>query len=305
MDSWRYVVFLKDKSPNILEKLGIKEEEIQFWQKIFSIAIHKDKLGNNVYNDNLIKIFKNIKKDLALGYNYEEIGKKLGIEKNYPTAQEKPYCKTTINPIKRPLNQSNNFEKISSNDNLHLIKLIERLMDEKNQMIFEKDYLLGEIHGLKLKIQELQAESDEFADQISKYMNQIEILEDQLLTYVPEIGADKFLGNWLAKAKLLKIVFNTVDIDIPKERNKSFKVIDNPKRIYGNLAVLTSKFKCDEDPLWERYETYRIAYMNPEELKGELDVEYYVDNVPIAKAVYDITCQKKQINTDNTTVHVV
>lgn len=298
-------MFLRDKAPNVLEKLGIKEEEILYWQSIFDLAIQKDKQGNNLYNDNLIKTFKNIKKDLALGYNYEEIGKKLGIEKNYPALQEKPSNKVTINPIRKPINQNKNFETVSSNDNLHLIKLIERLMDEKNQMIFEKDYLLGEIHGLKLKIQELQTESDEYADQISKYMNQIEVLEDQLSTYIPEIGSDKFIGNWLARAKLIKIVFNTVDIDIPKERNKSFKVIDNPKRIYGNLAVLTSKFKCDEDPLWERYETYRIAYMNPEELKGELDVEYYVDNVPIAKAIYEIICQKKPVNRDITCLQVV
>ena len=292
-------MFLCEKSTEILEKLGINKKEILFWETIFDLNIPRDEQNNRIYNDKNIRCFKNIKKDLALGYTFQEIGAKLGIEKK---ASSSPSTNSRnismINPIKTTLNYKKNSETINPKDNLHLIKLIERLMDEKNQMIFDKDYLLEENHKLKLKVQELQKETEEYIDHITKYAAQIEILEDQLTTTIPEIEPQKFNGSWSGKAKLIKVEFNSLDIEIPKERNKSFKITDSPKRIYGNCTVLVSKFKCEEDPLWERCETYHIIYLNPEKLKGELDVEYFVDNVPVAKAIYEITCNKIQDSQD-------
>lgn len=287
-------MYTAEKVFEVLENIGVTAEQVSQWENYFGLAIPHDKQGKKFYTDKHIKVFKTIKKDLALGYKLTDIRNKLRSSfANANLPKNIPDSKSTTNPMK-----ANPYEimpkESNRSDNLHLIMLVEKLIDEKNQIIADRDYLLEQIHVLEMQKHDLSNTSLEYLEQISKYANQVEALEEQLQLSVAEIPAEKFMDSWNAKAKLLKVVFNTIDVDIPKERNKSFKVTDLPKRIYCNMAVFISSFKCEDDPLWERTETYRVVYINEEELKGELDVEYFVDNVSVAKAIYAITCSRKK-----------
>ncbi|MEW5822485.1 MAG: helix-turn-helix domain-containing protein [Cyanobacteriota bacterium] len=282
-----------DKVVEVLENIGVSQKQIEKWERYFGLNIAHDKNGRKFYNENHIKTFKAIKKNIALGYSLTEIREKLDLGvKIIPESSKNQAIKPSANPMKEE-NKKISPLSTTPKDNLYLIMLLERVMDEKEQFIKDKEYLLEQVHILEMQKQELRKASLEYVDKISEHMNQIQVLEEQLETSVAEIAGEKFVDSWVGKAKLLKVIFDTIGVDIPKERNKSFKVTDSPKRLYGNMAVFMSSFTCEDDPLWERIETYRVAYINNEELKGELDVEYYVDSVPVAKAIYSINCIRK------------
>lgn len=330
-------MFTCEKVVEVLENIGVTEQQILKWERYYGLDVPHDKNGVKYYDEKHIKSFKQIKKYIALGYSEEEIKdklslwpkisdekaikvrfgkqllvaaldpenvkseKKLLIQRGNPVEMAKQIKKSLIfqnttapstNPINNPLS-ADDLKYHTPEDNLYLMMLLERVMDEKHKLEVGKDYLLEQIHLLEMQKQEIRSASFEYVDQISEQTNQIEALEEQLLTSVPEIPGEKFIGSWNGKAKMLKLIFDSIGIDIPKERNKTFKVTTEPKRLYGNMAVFTSSFSCEEDPLWDRVEIYRVAYINDEELVGELDVEYYVDDVPVAKAIYVINCTRK------------
>lgn len=290
-------MFTSEKVLDVLTSIGVTKDQIDKWERYFGIDVPHDKYGRKFYTSDHIKLFKAIKKNVTLGYSLPEIKKKLNlcprITETPPENKEKKYnIKPTTPPASRPL-QNQQTTTSSTEDNLYLIMLVERVMDEKEQLIKDKDYLLEQLHVLEMQKQDIKKASLEYVDQISTFTSQIEALEQQLQTSIAEIPAENFVGSWSGKARLIKTIFDNIGIEIPKERSKAFKVTDPPKRCYGNMAVLMSSFKCDEDPLWERVETYRVAYLNNEELRGELDVEYFVDEVPVAKAIYAITCLRK------------
>lgn len=290
-------MFTSEKVLDVLTNIGVTKDQIEKWERYFGIDVPHDKYGRKFYTSDHIKVFKAIKKNVTLGYSLPEIRKKLNlgpvaVEKDPPQRKKEYNIKPASNPINKPITKSDSVSS-NSEDNLYLIMLVERVMDEKDQLLRDKDYLLEQLHLLEMQKQEIKKASLEYIDQISEYTSQVEALEQQLQTNVAEIPAENFVGSWSGRAKLIKTIFDNIGIDIPKERNKSFKVTEPPKRHYGNMAVLMSSFKCEDDPLWERVETYRVAYLNDEELKGELDVEYFVDDVPVAKAIYTINCLRK------------
>lgn len=272
--------------------LGYKEEEIKdklsLWPRLKDDNDIKTKFGKQLLvaaldPDNI----KSEKKQQLSKKNPVEIAKQIKEAITFQNA-----VAPTTNPIAKPLPKGDPVYH-TPEDNLYLMMLLERVMDEKHKLEKSKDYLLEQIHVLEMQKQEIRNASFEYVDQISEQENQIEALEEQLLISVADIPGEKFVGSWNGKAKMIKLIFDSIGIDIPKERNKSFRVTTEPKRLYGNMAVFTSSFSCEEDPLWDRVEVYRVAYMNEEELIGELDVEYYVDDVPVAKAIYMITCTRK------------
>lgn len=282
-----------EKVVETLANIGVTKEQIDNWERFYALKIPQDKNGRKLYNDNHLKLFKAIKKHLAIGYSLADIKQKLNLEvKPVQQTQLTSQMKSAINPMRTPHPQHQQRNS-KPEDHMQFFILLERLMEDKDKLVKDKDFLMEHIHLLEMHNRELEKIKTEYEDQISKYINQIEALEEQLLTSIAEIQVESYVDSWVGKAKLLKIIFDTVGIDIPKERNKSFKVTDPPKRLYGNMVVFMSSFKSDEDPLWERIETYRVAYINEEELKGELDVEYFVDNVPVAKAIYTISCYRK------------
>lgn len=286
-------MYTAEKVIEVLHNIGVSKEQIEHWERFFVLQIPKDNQGKKFYTDKHIKLFKAIKKELALGHKLIDIRRKF-CTNLLPKSNIKPEpsSKLTMNPIKNKL-PVNLPVSPNAPDNLHLIMLVERILDEKNQLAVDRDYLLEQVHVLEMDKQALNKATSDYMEQISRYANQVLVLEEQLQTSIAEISPQKFVGAWSAKATLIKEMFNTIDIDIPKDRNKSFKVVDLPKRIYCNMAVFVSSFRAEDDPLWERTETYRVVYINDEELKGELDVEYFVDDVVVAKAIYAIHCTKK------------
>jgi DNA-binding transcriptional MerR regulator len=287
-------VYTANKVVEVLANLGVTEDQIRHWERYFGLPVPHDKQGRKFYNESHIKFFKNVKKHLALGYKLADIKKKLAPEKAFTL---KPEQKPPLNPSTRPASkpiQPGETLTTKPAENLQLIMLLERVMDEKNQLLIERDYLLEHVHVLEMQKQEVTKTSLEYLEKISEQQEIINNLETAVEQSTAPLQPDVFIGSWSGKAKLLKIAFDSVDIDIPSERNKSFKVTDPPKRVYGNLAVLISSFQSDNDPYWERTETYRVVYISENKLKGELDVEYFVDEVCVAKAIYSITCQRKK-----------
>ncbi len=286
-------MYTAGKVVEVLKNIGVTPEQIGQWERYFGIPVPHDTQGKKYYNDSHIKFFKNVKKYLALGYKLSDIKSRLNAEIPAPSppVKKSPDPKTT-KPLNKPIINNANL-KTPDKGTLHLIMLVERLMDEKNQLLTERDYLLEQIHVLEMQKQQISKASLEYIDQLSEKEEKIASLEKDMETTIASVSAEAFTGSWSGRAKLIKVVFDSIEADIPRERTKSFKVTDPPKRLYHNMAVFMSSFQNSDDPYWERTETYRLAFNNNHELTGELDVEYFVDDVCVAKAIYSILCTKK------------
>lgn len=462
-----------------LQRLGIDRKTIDYWEKIYAITVPKDSRGKKIYVKEHIKLFKNIKKLLALGYSVKEIPHKLNLSDFKTTMVSKATTHHTSNPMKSAPPPKAKPTSPQTAHEAYFVNLIERLMDEKSTLEYDKDILTDRIHQLELekqnlisikfayeedievyvaKIEELETdinalhvlknqalaqkeeletsirdnnlrfsqkdlhidtledqiinlqeelksvkaqkealkktnnqwsttlsdlqaqlegfqsqiieleedkkalettisdqeqellllagekgklesarkeiekkfnnlENDsinliklnddleeqliayedknaELIDHLESYKDQIDILEHQkreMFAAIEELGnfnkqekenTNAYIGSWTARSTLVKSSFNSIDINIPKEKTKTFKIAEVPKRKYGSLVVLVSTKNYPNDPLWKKVETYKVALLNEEELAGELDVEYYIDEIPVAKALYTVQCHK-------------
>ncbi|WP_373533341.1 MerR family transcriptional regulator [Vampirovibrio sp.] len=104
--------------------------------------------------------------------------------------------------------------------------------------------------------------------------------------------ADKFRGDWMETGSLVEVVYDNFGINIEPERVRLFRVSERPSRIYGALAIINTSYQYETNNLWKRDETLMVSYMDEQTLEGELIAEYILDGVPVAKAVYRVTCQR-------------
>jgi DNA-binding transcriptional MerR regulator len=105
---------------------------------------------------------------------------------------------------------------------------------------------------------------------------------------------DKFRGDWMETGSLVEVVYDNFGINIESERVRLFRVSERPSRIYGAMAVINTSYHYETNNLWKRDETLMVSYMDEHTLEGELIAEYILDGVPVAKALYRVTCQRSQ-----------
>ncbi len=105
--------------------------------------------------------------------------------------------------------------------------------------------------------------------------------------------ATKFTGDWMETGQLVEVIYDNFGINIEPERVRLFRISEKPIRVYGNTAVITTNYQYETNSLWRRNETMTISYIDEATLEGELNAEYILDGVPVAKAVYHVICRRQ------------
>lgn len=102
-----------------------------------------------------------------------------------------------------------------------------------------------------------------------------------------------FVGQWLEQATLQHVAFDHFGVSIEQTRQRLFKVTNAPERVFGPVAIFEHRFDYPSNPLWKRFETLTLTFKNDSTLLGELVTEYYLDETPVARAIYKVTCERK------------
>jgi hypothetical protein len=93
---------------------------------------------------------------------------------------------------------------------------------------------------------------------------------------------------------LVEVVYDNFGINIEPERVRLFRISDMPTRLYGNTAIINTSYQYETNNLWKRDESLIVSYIDEQTLAGELIAEYILDGVPVAKAIYRVTCRRSQ-----------
>jgi len=117
-------------------------------------------------------------------------------------------------------------------------------------------------------------------------------LESQLQNPVQSFDPVRFVGDWHEQGQLLAIRFDNFGMNIEARRSRTFKIPMIPEQLYGNTAVIHTEYRYEANPMWQRRETMTLCLVQEGQLEGELLSEYVLDGVPVAQAVYKLSCQK-------------
>jgi DNA-binding transcriptional MerR regulator len=123
---------------------------------------------------------------------------------------------------------------------------------------------------------------------------QVQQRDEKIEAMKAAFDADKFRGDWMETGSLVEVVYDNFGINIESERVRLFRVSERPSRLYGAMAVINTSYHYETNNLWKRDETLMVSYMDEQTLEGELIAEYILDGVPVAKALYRVTCQRSQ-----------
>lgn len=123
---------------------------------------------------------------------------------------------------------------------------------------------------------------------------QAQQLENKITAMNAAFDPNRFCGDWMETGSLVEVVYDNFGINIEAERVRLFRISEKPSRIYGKLAIINTSYQYETNNLWKRDETLMVSYMDEQTLEGELVAEYVLDGVPVAKALYRVTCRRSQ-----------
>ena len=130
--------------------------------------------------------------------------------------------------------------------------------------------------------------------ELKTLQSQLQLQEEKIQGLTREINPDLFLGDWLESGQLLEISYDNFGINIESERVRLFRISERPARIFGNTAIIQTSYQYETNNLWKRNETLTVALLDENTLEGELTAEYILDGVPVAKAIYRVTCTRNR-----------
>jgi len=175
-----------------------------------------------------------------------------------------------INQLKQDRNEMERFKLLDDKSRLHKQLLeAERLTQQKQDEILQREKT----------IYQMQAE--------------IEKSHKQIKNLSAAFNPEKFKGDWLETANLLEVAYDNFGINIESERVRLFRIPEVPSRLYGSSIVINTTYHYENNSLWKRYESLMVAYTSDDLLQGELTAEYVLDGVPVAKAIYRVSCRRK------------
>jgi DNA-binding transcriptional MerR regulator len=175
-----------------------------------------------------------------------------------------------INQLKQDRNEMERFKLLDDKSRLHKQLLdAERLTQQKQDDILQREKT----------IYQMQTE--------------IEKSHKQIKTLSAAFNPEKFKGDWLETANLLEVAYDNFGINIESERVRLFRIPEVPNRLYGSSIVINTTYHYENNSLWKRHESLMVAYTSDDLLQGELTAEYVLDGVPVAKALYKVSCRRK------------
>lgn len=177
---------------------------------------------------------------------------------------------TQINDLRENLKENENFKLLDDKAKLHrqlltAEKLAQYKNEELQQQIQQNEQLRQEIQRLEQRIQALTSGFD----------------------------SQRFLGDWMETGHLVEVLYDNFGINIESERVRLFRISEQPTRIYGSTAIITTSYQYETNSLWRRNEMLTVSYLDEETLDGELVAEYVLDGVPVAKALYRVSCRRQ------------
>lgn len=176
-----------------------------------------------------------------------------------------------INQLRENLKENENFKLLDDKAKLH-----GQLISVEKQIQYKQD----EIQNLSRDNEQLQAE--------------IRKLETRINALTAGFDATRFQGDWMETGSLVEVAYDNFGINIEPERVRLFRISEAPARIYGNTAIITTSYQYETNNLWKRNETLTVSWIDENTLEGELIAEYILDGVPVAKAIYRVTCRRSQ-----------
>jgi DNA-binding transcriptional MerR regulator len=166
--------------------------------------------------------------------------------------------------------------------------------DEKFKLMDDKARLYKQLLDIEKTALQKQDELQKQLQKSERQNEQIQMLEQQIQALSTTYDPMKFRGDWMENGTLVEVIYDNFGINIEPERVRLFRISEIPARLYGSMAIVNTSYQYETNNLWKRDETLAVAYIDENTLEGEMTAEYILDGVPVAKAVYRVTCRRNQ-----------
>lgn len=190
---------------------------------------------------------------------------------------------------------NNLFHKKVKNMTVQINDLRESLQENENFKLLDDK---AKLHRQLLTAEKVtQYKDEELLQQVRKneqIQNQVRELESRIEALTSGFDASKFCGDWMETGHLVEVLYDNFGINIESERVRLFRISEQPTRVYGNMAIITTSYQYETNNLWRRNETLTVSYLDENTLDGELVAEYVLDGVPVAKAFYRVACRRNR-----------
>ncbi|HEY9686020.1 MAG TPA: MerR family transcriptional regulator [Coleofasciculaceae cyanobacterium] len=178
---------------------------------------------------------------------------------------------TQIQKLRESLHENERFKLLDDKAKLHKqLIAAERLAQQKDE-----------------QIQNRKQEADKLRQEIRQ-------LESRIGTMIEDFEPSSFQGDWIESGHLVEVAYDNFGINIDPERVRLFRISEPPQRLYGQTAVITTSYQYETNNLWKRNETLMVSYIDADTLEGELIADYILDGVPVAQALYRVSCKRNQ-----------
>lgn len=166
--------------------------------------------------------------------------------------------------------------------------------NEKFKLLDDKARLHKQLIDAERLAQQKQEEMQLQLQKNELLKEELQQQERKIQALTPAFDPAKFRGDWVETGKLVEVIYDNFGINIEPERVRVFRISDIPTRLYGAMAIINTSYQYETNNLWKRDETLTVSYLDEQTLDGELTAEYVLDGVPVAKALYRITCKRNQ-----------
>ncbi len=193
----------------------------------------------------------------------------------------------TVDALREELKENKNFQLLDEKAQLQK----QLIASEKMRQEAQKDIASLSI-GLE-KSKENYHEMEMILDcRIRELQQTLEKSSQITLEATSKFNVRRFCGDWEEESKLLDVEYDNFGINIEPSRQRVFRVSEVPVQSFGNTAVITTRYEYETNALWKRIETLIVSCMPNDQLNGQLIMEYVIDGVPVAKAIYGVVCKR-------------
>lgn len=175
----------------------------------------------------------------------------------------------SLQRLQSQLNVNENFKLLDDKSKLH------RLMIEAEKALQDKDFELRK--------------AKESTEALNQTITQLGMRIESLTR---PLDHSAFCGDWMENGHLVELVYDNFGINVEPERVRLFRISKTPDRVFGTTAVITTNYQYETNTLWKRQETLVATLADGDTLEGEVTAEYILDGVPVAKAIYRVTCKR-------------
>ena len=162
-----------------------------------------------------------------------------------------------------------------------------KLMEEKS--VLQRQLL--DVERNKLEQQRAFSQEQQKASLLAR---QLENVQQQWQELTTGFNPKRFVGHWQETLLLKQKVFDTFGLNVEPQRNQHRVFEIAPTRVAGNAGFFSFEFKYPDNTVWKRLEQLSLVSINPDELVGEVSVDYVLDGVIVCRAIYQASLQRVQ-----------